>query len=676
MNRFIKLLAWLLCALAVLPFAVSCDNGSSATTDTSTDREASEQTTETRAQSESQAVTETANTESETQIEAEAEISVTVDKNENSASLSYSDGLSYSATGYIDLDAEGCFTINNGLVLDFTNGHIFDCNRFIITYSSEAPVEIKITYKTQDGNVTDNYFLEAAERGVFKGLVSGFLDSAYSSTLISMTADTCEKKNAKLSIHSFKGDLVESISGSTCYIENTKFKLGVKLSWGGGINYIEDKTYKDVRGLKNLCNMHDTGRLIQQSYYGTGAIPGVYEVGSFSSSSNWPYNPVQGGDKMQNKSRLIDFEITENSIYVKAQPQDWGKDNAITPSYMENVYTLTDDYIEVYNRFVDFSGWEHVYRGQELPAFYTISYLDTFYFYNGTKPWTGDELTVKPDLPSWGASANAGKCNFYLREGNTETWNAWVNGETNWGIGLYTPNIDRLKAGRSAYDGSKNPSANSTNYVAAYNQIKLTSFLPVEYSYLITTGTVEEIRAVFTENKDFTDNASLNVNRQSTRIPSGDFDYTNLDFSNPSYVKVFLSFNTATAAFDENEKAVMLTATDGTDPFAIIDYTVASKTLMAEDYTTLVIEYMIPTTNSTTSYIPDLFLSTGELIGASSKARYRPSSNYVVDGQYHTLEIPVSTLDYWSGQVNKIRFDFFTKCAAGDVIYIRSIKLQ
>jgi hypothetical protein len=472
--------------------------------------------------------------------------------------------------------------------------------------------------------------------------------------------------------------MVEVISGDTCYIENDRFKLGVKLSWGGGINYVEDKTYKDVEGLQNLCNMHDTGRLIQQSYYGTGAIPGVYESGSFDGSSSWPYNPVQGGDKYLNKSRLIDLEITEDHIYVKAQPQDWGKNNAITPSYMENVYSLTDEYIEVYNRFVDFSGWEHVVRGQELPAFYTVSYLDTYYFYNGVKPWTGDKLTVKPDLPFWGSTGDPGKCNFYLREGNTETWSAWVNGETNWGIGLYTPNIDRLKAGRSSYNGSKDPMASPTNYIACYNQIKLTAFLPVEYSYLITTGTVEEIREVFTENKDFADNASLNVNRVSSRLPGGDFNYENLDFTDPETYKVFYAFNNANAAYDAEQKAAILTAVSGSDPYATIDYTASSEILVADNYTKLVVEYMVPTTNQGmgSRAIPDFFLCTGERMGASSKACYRPKENYIFDGEWHTMEIPVSTLDYWSGNINRIRFDFFSNCSAGDVIYIKSIKLQ
>lgn len=97
---------------------------------------------------------------------------------------------------------------------------------------------------------------------------------------------------------------------------------------------------------------------------------------------------------------------------------------------------------------------------------------------------------------------------------------------------------------------------------------------------------------------------------------------------------------------------------------------------MSEDYTTMLVEYMIPTTNSDASYVPDFFICTGDRTSASADARYRPDTNYIADGRYHTLVIPLSNLDFWSGKINAIRFDFFDRCSDGDEIYIRSIKLQ
>lgn len=65
---------------------------------------------------------------------------------------------------------------------------------------------------------------------------------------------------------------------------------------------------------------------------------------------------------------------------------DRGQVNMATPSYMENTYTLMDDCLLVDNRFIDFSGYIHTEGWQELPAFYTVSALNIFYYYNGNSP--------------------------------------------------------------------------------------------------------------------------------------------------------------------------------------------------------------------------------------------------------------------------------------------------
>jgi hypothetical protein len=216
--------------------------------------------------------------------------------------------------------------------------------------------------------------------------------------------------------------------------------------------------------------------------------------------NKWGYNPVQGGDRTNAKSKLVDVEITENSVYVKCRPRDWGHEAWYTPSYMENTYAFDGDVVRVDNRFVDFSGWEHPKTGQEVPAFYTISYLGNFWFYDKEKPWTGDELSVRRDLIFW--PEDWPRHRFPLPKGDTETWCAWTD-DNDWGIGLYVPGVEMLIGGRHAYNGTKEPHDAACNYVAPLKSIKLQSFVPVEYSYLIYTGNLADMRAKFTEKKDF-----------------------------------------------------------------------------------------------------------------------------------------------------------------------------
>ena len=98
-------------------------------------------------------------------------------------------------------------------------------------------------------------------------------------------------------------------------------------------------------------------------------------------------------------------------------------------------------------------------------------------------------------------------------------------------------------------------------------------------------------------------------------------------------------------------------------------------TLSANTYKTITITYMIPKSNSKGSYNCDLFLAAGGLTDFTADARIR-SENLVADGQFHTLTINLSGNSYWSGNIHKLRFDFFEGCAVGDVMFVKSIVLS
>ena len=414
--------------------------------------------------------------------------------------------------------------------------------------------------------------------------------------------------------------------------------------------------------------------MVQQSYYGTYAN-GEYVNGDYNGTT-WPYNPVQGGDVHGNASRIIDIVVGDSSLYIKAQPQDWGHNNDLTISYMENVYVLEDNYIRVDNRFVDFSGWEHRYANQELPAFYTLSYFNEFTYYAGSKSWEDQPLTTRDDLGFWGDAKYHDDCTFKIRYSNTETWCAWTNGLTDYGIGLFVPNVDILLAGRFSYNGSKDSKNGATNYVAPLCTMKIVSFEPIEYSYMMTTGSLEEIRSTFKANKDFATNESLHKNYISERIEDegAAVPMDKLVFDNLNTSLKLQAMNNTVTGFDEEQNAATLTVATASDPYANIDYTKSAVKLKAEDYKKIVITYMIPTSNSRTAYTAELFLCTGSSMNAEGGKSVR--GQVVADGEYHTLEISVEGLSFWSGNINAIRFDYFDACGVGDVIYVRSIELQ
>lgn len=621
---------------------------------------------------------------------------VTVKQSGGSATVTHQSGLSYTATGYTAAN-NNKLTFVKGLTLTFDANKTAEAfNRFTLGYTSTQPLYGKVTYSVGSQTVTDDFYLEAGTH-TFSCLIRQYLNGKKGAKIVSMIFETCNDKSADfaLCVLNTEDYPVLGVGADTYYIENHNYKLGVRLIWGGGINYIQDKNSPVIR-LKNLINQADTGRLVQQSYYGVQEN-NEYKPG-FYNGSKWSYNPVQGGDVAQNHSRIIDIVVTDYSVYVKSQPMDWAKDNEITPSYMENTYTLYSDRIQVDNRFVDFSNWTHRMSSQELPAFYTVSFLNKFTFYNGTKPWTDGTLSYRDDLNFWGDSKYHNDCVFRIRSSNTETWCAWTNATKDFGIGLYVPNVDSYLAGRHGFNNSTSSTDGATNYVAPVNMIQLKSFEALEYSYLITTGSVEEIRNTFKKHKSFATNASLNKNSNEYRIADGatvtnEYYYTpsqsgtqkpggtqtpaagnapaNLNLTVQSNASLIAGVNNATVAYDSSANGVKLTVT-GDDPQTLITY---GGALSAGTYKTITITYMIPTSNSKGSYSCDLFLAAGNVTEFTGDARVR-SENLVADGKFHTLTVNLKGNGYWTGNIHKLRFDFFEGCAVGDVMYVKSIVLS
>jgi sugar phosphate isomerase/epimerase len=51
------------------------------------------------------------------------------------------------------------------------------------------------------------------------------------------------------------------------------------------------------------------------------------------------------------------------------------------------------------------------------------------------------------------------------------------------------------------------------------------------------------------------------------------------------------------------------------------------------------------------------------------------NGNLIKDGKYHTAVVDVGAYAFWQGKINQLRFDFFGSGVAGDVMYVKSIRL-
>ncbi len=424
---------------------------------------------------------------------------------------------------------------NNVYPLNYTTTEF---NRFEISYSSDAYVKGTIDF----GGVTEEFFLEASENGSFSSYVDGFLDGTTRTKVTSITFEPLNKDFMDFSLHSLDLSLGANLSDDygMVYLSSADYKIGVDLDWGGALTYMEDlsnnivaaqkKNYYgtnsnpvevglstdfksniitkyNTKGNVNLINAHDTGRLVQQSYYGAG--DSTYEPGMFENSA-WPYNPVQGGNVYNDPSKIVDLKVTDNYIYIKCRPLDWAREaKYITPTYMEAWYTLEDGMMRASCRFVDFSGYPSLTTNQEVPAFYCVEPLNKFVYYSGGDAWSDNNTPVtRDDLEFWsGRDDQNFPCN--------ENWAAFVgDSSSGYGIGVYAPGQTDFCAGVMQRDtltsleddesqseelipGQPLANHNSTSYIGVMDSICFQSYTPIAYCYYITTGNVTEIRNKF-----------------------------------------------------------------------------------------------------------------------------------------------------------------------------------
>ncbi len=321
-----------------------------------------------------------------------------------------------------------------------------------------------------------------------------------------------DNSDSSLTLHGFHV-FNRNVPDREIFIETDTHKLGVDLLWGGALSYLEDlnssveavevdgkikvdsgasKRYntKAISSNVNLINRNDTGRLVQQSYYGTIE----YETATYM-DNEWRYNPVQGGNQYNDSSKIVDLKITKDSIYVKCRPLDWAKEKEhITPSYMEATYSIKNGVVHAQCRFVDFSGYPSATSSQEIPAFYCIEPLNNFVYYGGDNAWSDEALTVRNDLIFW---PDAGYPIFTSQE----HWAAFIGEfEDSFGIGVYVPDETDFLAGvyQKGETTEKDPSQESpTSYIAVVKDREFKSFDPFSYEFYLATGTADEIRAEF-----------------------------------------------------------------------------------------------------------------------------------------------------------------------------------
>ena len=281
-------------------------------------------------------------------------------------------------------------------------------------------------------------------------------------------------------IESFKND-------KFLEMKNDSLSIKLDLTRGGAIAFISKSEEK-----RNLVNIHDEGRYIQQSYYAGKPIDRRDE-GQSPRWSPWTWNPIQVGDAYFNRAQILKSQIKGNTAYTKCIPMLWDMNNKPAEAIMEQWTVLDGNVIKVKNRLTcqrtDSIYGEGFKRSQELPAVYPISSLSELYSYVGSEPFTNGpmkKLKVKFLQDGfWGR---------YQNNEITESWMAFVD-QNNWGIAVYSPSTKSFLAGMSGRPGFEAESG-STSYIAPVKKVALYKNSVFEYEYYIVIGQLEKMREI------------------------------------------------------------------------------------------------------------------------------------------------------------------------------------
>jgi len=265
--------------------------------------------------------------------------------------------------------------------------------------------------------------------------------------------------------------------------DNGILKVKFDLTRGGAISHISLSGSE-----RNLVNVHDEGRYIQQSYYAGKNVDRKAE-GQSPKWSPWCWNPIQVGDEFKNRAKILDYKQTNGTLYVKCIPMQWDMNNKPAEAEMEQKTILMGNVLKVHCKLTchrtDTIYGEGNLVDQELPAVYPISALSNLYSYFGRKPFTNDTISnpavVFLSSGFWGKYPEV-----------TENWMAFVNNDK-WGMGVYNSRCTYFIAGMAGKPGGETKDG-STSYIAPVKKEVLNKNSVYEYDYYIIIGTLDEIR--------------------------------------------------------------------------------------------------------------------------------------------------------------------------------------
>lgn len=263
-------------------------------------------------------------------------------------------------------------------------------------------------------------------------------------------------------------------------ISNGTASIGIDRQKGGAITFLSWKNHPG-----NAINIHDPGRLIQQSYYAGDSIDRTQD-GQHKRWSPWTWNPIQGGG-VGSWSRVTKLDAKPDQIFCETIPKLWDMPDEEAAATMrqwtrfeQNMPNVVVVRCEFESRRDPGDRWGDAAkpRHQELPACYFTRSFGTVKSYLGDGTWRTEELTPGPP---WGKSKPPRKA--------MACFDAMGQG-----VALYSPAGNyHWNFGSNGKGGSADPYAAPCIHLASLETVKLGTKSSLSYRYWLIVGSESEI---------------------------------------------------------------------------------------------------------------------------------------------------------------------------------------
>ncbi len=266
------------------------------------------------------------------------------------------------------------------------------------------------------------------------------------------------------------------------FLDNGALKIGIDRAKGAAITWLSWTAYP-----KNMVNIADPGRLIQQSYY-AGLRLDRKADGQSKSWSPWSWNPIQGGG-VSSWARVNTFERHgDHTLYAETVPKLWDMPNeeaaalmrqwtAFDPA-MPNVTVVRCEFVA--QRAQNDRWGPAKLSPQEIPACYFTRNFSSIKSYLGEGKWRDESQAPGPP---WGKTRPPHNVMAVFSVGGQ-------------GVAIFSPTATQnWNFGPHGGGASADPRAGPCIHVAPIDRVLLGPTSTYRYRYWLVTGTEAEISA-------------------------------------------------------------------------------------------------------------------------------------------------------------------------------------